>query len=48
MTNVVREENNPKLRTITKRSNEFKILRYLRLMIFLVFGKLKFDVPKLP
>jgi len=47
VTNAVMEGNNSKLRTITKRSYGFKTLRYLRLMIFLVFGKLKFDVPKL-
>ncbi len=47
VTNSVMEGNNSKLRTITKRSYGFKTLRYLRLMIFLVFGKLKFDVPKL-
>ena len=47
VTNAVMEGNNSKLRTITKRSYGFKTLRYLRLMIFLVFGKLKFDVPRL-
>jgi len=47
VTNAVMEGNNSKLRTITKRSYGFKTLRYLRLMIFLVFGKLRFDVPRL-
>ncbi len=47
VTNAVMEGNNSKLRTISKRSYGFKSLRYLRLMLFLVFGRLKFDVPRL-